>query len=172
VDKVLVPALVAAAVTVLIEYAAKPWLEVRKERILGRHRSTGELIRARDVLDARLWPLFRLGHAWDARHTPEAVADALSATRQALDALAAARYRVPEQVSASVRPALLDLHSVLTELRGHFANDTWGEHLDLREVIQECADCILELSAYIETPRWRWRRRRALKQTASDYMAP
>lgn len=39
IDKVLVPALVAAAVTLLIERTAEPWLEVRKERILVRHRS-------------------------------------------------------------------------------------------------------------------------------------
>ncbi len=152
VDKILVPAFVAAAVTLLIEYVAKPGLEVRKERILVRHRAVGELIRARDVLDARLWPLFRLGHAWDNRHTPDAVDDALSATRQALDAVAGARYRVPEEVSASIRPVLLDLHAVLMELRDHFANGTWEAQLELRTVIQQCADWILELSAYLDTP--------------------
>jgi hypothetical protein len=171
-EKVLIPALVAAAVTLMIEYLAKPWLEVRKERILVRHRAVGELIRARDILDARLWPLFRVGQPWDAHHTPEAVDDALAATRHALDALAAARNRIPMEVSASMRPVLLDLHNVLRGLRSHFANNTWEEKRDQREVIQQCADWTLELSAYLDTPRWRWRKRRALKNEAGGYMAP
>ena len=45
-ENVLVPALVAAFVTMLIEYVAKPNLEVRKERILERHRDRRILFRA------------------------------------------------------------------------------------------------------------------------------
>ena len=44
-DNVLVPALVAAFVTLVIEYVAKPRLEARKERILERHRETRALLR-------------------------------------------------------------------------------------------------------------------------------
>lgn len=42
---VLVSALVAAFVTLLVEYAAKPTFEARKDRILERHRQTRALLR-------------------------------------------------------------------------------------------------------------------------------
>lgn len=42
-SSVLIPALVAAVVTLFVEYLAKPHLEVRKERVLHRHRCAQEL---------------------------------------------------------------------------------------------------------------------------------
>jgi hypothetical protein len=43
--EVLISALVAAVVTLGIEFFAKPSLEARKERILGRHRLKGDLLK-------------------------------------------------------------------------------------------------------------------------------
>jgi hypothetical protein len=49
-SKVLVPAIVAAVVTLLIEYLAKPRLEARKERLLERARDKRSLIRVLSLL--------------------------------------------------------------------------------------------------------------------------
>ena len=50
---VVVPALVAASVALLVEYAAKPALEARKERLLRKHRALWELRDALAVLIER-----------------------------------------------------------------------------------------------------------------------
>jgi hypothetical protein len=53
-NSVVVPAVVAAAVALLIEYAAKPSIEARKERVLRARRALWELRDALVVLDERL----------------------------------------------------------------------------------------------------------------------
>lgn len=54
---VLVSALTAAAVTLLIEYAAKPYLEVRKDRILEAHRACRELVARIELTIAEIPPI-------------------------------------------------------------------------------------------------------------------
>lgn len=56
----LISALTAAVVTLLIEYAAKPHLEARKDRVLEKVRGRRELRARMAVLQLDLWSLWRV----------------------------------------------------------------------------------------------------------------
>lgn len=176
VEVVLVPALVAAAVTllfnVLSEFLLKPYANARSDRVLRGRRVLPDFLMARDALDARLWPLFRLGQPWDATRTALEVAEATAAADRALEALATARGLMKIEIAAATRPMLLDLKALLVELGTAFKDGTWRERTDEREALTQYADYILRMTRYYDLPRWQVRKRKEAFEYAADRMAP
>jgi len=84
---VLVSALTAAVVTMLIEYAAKPYLEVRKERILDAHRTRRDLISRIEATVRNIAPLSGIrNHAYiGGKRGFEAVDDYLTTANEISD---------------------------------------------------------------------------------------
>ncbi|CAN5881668.1 hypothetical protein BH24ACT15_BH24ACT15_05310 [soil metagenome] len=176
-DNLVLPGLVAAIVTLVIEYTAKPWLEARKERILERYRGEMALYHARNELSERLWPLYRLGEPWDVHRTPDEVEAALVAASGMQSALTTARGAVPTNVLGATRSLVLDIHSSLVQTRelfkaGPTLEDIGGPGGELRDRITQMDIALRRVSVYLDILRWRKLKRRQANHQAREWLAP
>ena len=162
-DKVLVPALVAAFVTLLIEYVAKPRLEARKERILERHRDTRALVRAYGDVERRLGAFLAL------REMPEHADRLGSARTDLVDRLRGFHetYFGTEFVEAGPLTAKAFLNFTGVAGAAIWLAERSDEDFD-RYAVADLDPLTDAMSEVLHLPRWRWRRRRL----ASRALAP
>lgn len=158
-QQVIVPALVAAIVAFMVEFAAKPSLEARKERILRRHR--------------RLWDLHRLlvQHFFLLGQIEVALAEDYPAPerRESLlrksedhlqlldDYVHDPSLPVPEEVQELLRTIAFVSEIVVTASR--------QGRLEVARERNRALDDALDLAdAYLEAPRWRVIKRRRIRR--------
>lgn len=166
-------AAVAGVVTLLIEYAAKPALDARKERLLSRHREVNALAVALRRLRDRLYPLIRPGEAWDGRRTPRESSAALKALDGALDRLSEAAPHVPVTIGGTVRTVLLDLRpllQILAEVRP--VESDFSRAAGLRSDIDSFEKFLNQLLCWFDLPRYRVLARSRVERWAGDFLAP
>lgn len=151
-------ALVAAFVTLSIEWAAKPRLEARKERILERARASRRVRQtlANLVRSAASWP------------SPEMWVEAPSEAERRLEAVRAMARNLEEaDVDWAVSTdsgALHALSSLAGFVQGSLFNVSGSRRGEAAAAaIREVASPLLD---WISTPRWRTLRRRKLVRMA------
>jgi hypothetical protein len=161
-ESILIPVVVAAATTLLIEYAAKPWLEVRKDAILERHRSRRDLILAvqkAEFLRGRLLVIMD-------EHYP--LPEDIEKVKQ--EYAAATRYWSDQAGLVDLEPDALDgLMQRACARSWAFSQELLHEDLDDDELRAASADLdktVDLLDELLRTPRYRLLKRRALLQRA------
>ena len=162
IESVLLPLVVAAVTTLLIEYAAKPRLEVRKDRILEQHRAEREVRRTLDhaeYLRGRLEAIRDAGSAYPLEDVPAQVATEYAATTEKLRDLAAHVNLRPKTVDDLLTTACARSWAFGVLVMRASAEEARKPNADLDEVI----GLLVEL---LETPRFRVLKRRALIRQA------
>jgi hypothetical protein len=153
----IVPALVAAVVALGIEYLAKPRLEVRKERILARHRDTRTAIGNINSLlyvCGRLSALLESGLSLPGR-TQDFRADMLAEAKAYMVVSARTDLRINQRVES-----VLILFAAACETCFIFARKSVKDADDFfRTVIDPMSDHVGEL---LDLHGLRWRKRRIL----------
>ena len=168
VTTVLVSALVAAIVTLMIEYLAKPTLEVRKERILLRHRQSWELLRALRVLITHLrWRLLAL------RATPHSagLAEAMKSLSAELEAVGDIAISTWNEFPAEIQDLFVSAQAfykglfdlVLVEAPSASPDEVVHE-VDI--VLKTRATEFIVLEAFLRLSRWHFLRKRRLRRLA------
>lgn len=162
-ENILVPALVAAMVSLLMEYAAKPRLEARKERILESHRVVRELDRSIGVLLVELAKMRRSTMLWDSA-PQQAVAFAREAISQAKKVEShgiPAGESIPREIPVLLMTALGGVTGSLS------ASIEQPESFASRlQMLEACTEAVTVVHAFVRSPWWRLGQRVQLRATA------
>lgn len=158
-ETALISALVAALVTLTIEWLAKPGLEARKERILARVRSRSEAVRICHEIQLRLSMLWtRTPFGQPGRET---ITAEVARARTELVKLSHELQAVHVALSAGVRSLTPDEHEMMPKLAGRIRGYAMSDRTNA-EVADALSDPVAALaslmftSPYPLTPR-RWR---------------
>jgi hypothetical protein len=170
----LISALVAAVVTLGIEYFAKPSLEVRKDRIVDQHRTRREVLRSYNklVFDvARLTVQLREeGAPVTYRHSQVAeLNDLIREESKRLRSLVAAGGReLRDLEEAGVFLFGSALQGYVAVLARHGDDDPTG-WIYVLELLDPLTDLVEQALA---TPRWRWRLRQRRIRAVQEFSPP
>ncbi|NJC15630.1 hypothetical protein F4558_005456 [Micromonospora profundi] len=155
----------AAFTTLLIEYLAKPWLEVRKERILDRDR------RRRGALHGMNQALFLAGRLVALREAQDNEVLRERAVNMAAEIEPLVMTAVHElEVPARLEEEWTDstsamVSSIIILKREPPAEEVWQRF----DIASEIAGCFADL---LGTPRRRWRKRRKLVKEIRSIGSP
>jgi len=175
VQTVLTSALVAAAVTLVIEIFAKPLIEVRKDRLLRRSKERDELARAICILSARFQALdikllaFKRfgGHLDDVSKALESIEGNPTATLSWLHPSIRRSLFFDIGYTRALIESLFLLHSELRESEHPDDVELANREKDTyRAFVKEMGLFGMTATAYINTPRWKFLKRWKLRRQA------
>jgi hypothetical protein len=169
-------AMTAGFVTLLIEYAAKPRLDARKERILERHRSVRHLQDAIRLLTARLGKLTDVT-VW--QHGPGTVfvGEAIQQVRDVEHRLMLAGDALPEPVLRVMSYGVGAMLGILVSYHGAIGTLADEGRQAAAEAVSRSMDTLTPAFDYVLSMRpWyrvaRWRFIRQVREVQRERAAP
>jgi hypothetical protein len=170
--QVLVPALVAAVVTLGIEFFAKPSLEARKERITQGHRAERDVRRHFRLLSFHLGRLMSWTRKASADRLPEQIQSIERDMKAPLDQMIEAIAQSEEASEGLARDCLLQFGSACTAYlimaeQSHLSQEA-GDRM-VQSVLSPLSDIADEA---VHTSSWRLIRRKRIRSKLADLSNP
>ena len=158
----LVSALVAGVVTLLIEYAAKPGLEARKERILAKEHGKRERVEAYDRLVFEI-ERYRATSNKETGRREELLDQALRRAFAEVEGLYLLGRRTDVSSDDPFAVAVDSSCAILEAVRLVYLDDS--EHRKVLPIVEETLQEVLDLAADARKLRWwNWRKRSRLRR--------
>ena len=167
---VVVPALVAVLVTLLIEFFAKPYLEVRKERLLRAARRRWEMVEAIRALEERIHLLgFLVGEgAADLLTIEKVIADLARDIDRAEELSIGLEEELPDPIVLEMYAATGFYGSTVDRLRASSRHPEEDRISAYSSVLRGGGRTYALPGTYLLTPKWRVLRRRKHVKRAED----
>jgi len=170
---ILMSAGVAAVTTSFIEFAVKPRLEVRKDRVLQQFRDREAVCKQLDTLFERL---SRAGlESMIGAQTPQERVHTLSNELDVLDSqLFTLRQHCPKELLELVEWELVDSRTVVNTVGHMYRRGLKQDGAVSKETLEAATALLFTLlgqfgltTNFLRLPRWRWVRRRKLLRAAT-----